>query len=454
MRLPSLPRDGMSVAKICTDLINYLKVSRLTSVKGGRLRQTPSGQVLEIDTPPTPDPGIAPPLWVTPFYDADDTEWKYNVNVGHVTEQNIGVSSVIEYYVPTLDGTPIDADPAPIGVLPANDCKIYLQVSTDNKGRITSTPTIVSSTSDETSTHHTPPSPGSSGVNGDYYFLIAEFEENTESTIGSPLEVKRIPGNRMIPNQLVDNDNLGSGSRVYSHYDSGATDQHQFRSVSGRGAYSSDSPDPGTTEQINTVEDGGEIRVLGNGKKGDLTVTDSDGIESSPVLEWNDGLVTSESATIQLPVPGGDSTHPWKATENGNATIDIAAGNVLRMVSEGGLAADTTPQWVHLDKAASYAGGTVTVEVGDSYIYGRIPLVEAIVYTTPDPSDPVNLNTRRLQPSGSVTVEAGGAMPASGDQFVFLIAEVSLNAGVATIDDQVLTHNPQLHSYQVKIESS
>ena len=93
--------------------------------------------------------------------------------------------------------------------------------------------------------------------------------------------------------QLWTGENVGGGAGIYKKHDE-AENLYKFRSVDGRGSYTGDSPNTGTTAQIKVVTDGDVVRVLGNGKNGSLWYSGF-GYPCNPVklLEWNEGLVTT-----------------------------------------------------------------------------------------------------------------------------------------------------------------
>ena len=91
--------------------------------------------------------------------------------------------------------------------------------------------------------------------------------------------------------QLWTGENVGGGAGIYKKHDEDEN-IYKFRSVDGRGSYTGDSPNTGTTAQIKVVTDGDVVRVLGNGKKGSRVWKDCDGNEMMRI-DWNDGLVTS-----------------------------------------------------------------------------------------------------------------------------------------------------------------
>jgi hypothetical protein len=84
MKLPDLPRKGEAVEKTVTDIIRYLRATRITSFMGGRVEERPGGTTLVADAA---DKKKAPPF-LHPFkvmtnYDGSDL--KCFVNYGQVS---------------------------------------------------------------------------------------------------------------------------------------------------------------------------------------------------------------------------------------------------------------------------------------------------------------------------------------------------------------------------------
>lgn len=126
---------------------------------------------------------------------------------------------------------------------------------------------------------------------------------------------------------------------------------------------------------------------------------------------------------------GGAFIHPWKATENGNEFITIAAGEVLRLNSSAIFPLWWTP--------LSYAGGSIEV-TGNGYI--------VISMATTD----LNGGGTNYGDSGliatptSISVVFSSDIDNAGGNMNYPICQVSLTAGVATVTKQLLTHNPHL----------
>ena len=144
------------------------------------------------------------------------------------------------------------------------------------------------------------------------------------------------------------------------------------------------------------------------------------------------------------PASTSTSGHPWKATSNGDATVDVAAGIAMGWAAATPAGDDTLPPYFHLKEIQSYVGGSVTVTASGK-IYGKIPFTQSGVYQSPYGA--ITNYSTRLDPSGSLTVAFGETVPTSGDSFYFEIATVSISDGVAGVDSQILTHNPTLAQF-------
>jgi hypothetical protein len=420
VKIPDLPRDQRSILKWC-------KAARECLIQlEGRLAPVGTGASVR--------PADPPPFYpVSVIEELDESgnpksprAFSVRLKRGFVVDRatDRGNSDPLSQILPKMevDASWLDMDDEDAVISVEIGETVYCQYETDEFGVVKNDgspdfnwPRIIAGTG-ETSTHYQPEDDVNLGVDGTWSIELLKIEADGSSYKVVTFHQSDIENYHELPTI----ENLGDGKEVFKQ-----RDQDKYELLSLKGTETSE-PGSSFTELDTLVEyDGG------------ATLADATALKVRAFIEDSE--------------LGG--SHPWKATENGDDTIDIAAGNVLKMVSEGGLSGDTTPQWVHLDKAVAYAGGTVTVPTGGGFIYGRIEFVETVIFQTPDPSDPVSLKTKRLDPSGTLTVEAAGSMPASGDQYVFLIAEVSLAGGVATVDNQVLTHNPQLHSYQCIFEA-
>lgn len=56
---------GDSVLKFCTNVVQWMRANTIVSVNGGRLKGTPNGIILEIDTPTTRNPQAIPSQFQT-----------------------------------------------------------------------------------------------------------------------------------------------------------------------------------------------------------------------------------------------------------------------------------------------------------------------------------------------------------------------------------------------------
>ena len=127
-----------------------------------------------------------------------------------------------------------------------------------------------------------------------------------------------------------------------------------------------------------------------------------------------------------------DPSHPWKVTENGDDTLTIADGSILYFTAGATGSVPNEP----------FDGGHIDYTSGDVTIGASGTLFAKISLTTPDPVATDNtflIATYGVAPS-TVPVEVDPSL--SGSEMSIPIADVSLTAGVATVDVQYLVHNP------------
>lgn len=191
-------------------------------------------------------PGELPPLWtvISQVPESDPAEWQVTVTLGYLAYQNAGASAaeqgVTGYIVPKVQGVSLESEEVEPLPLPGVDSWVYLRVKTDSDGvpkfAAEGGPvTIEAFNAAQQSVHHVRPSPSGGEEEGDYFFLILQTEGDG-GTPERPRVVRRITGNRELPNQLIEIENLGDqdaeGVRaVYEGYDPGPGDKHKFRSL-------------------------------------------------------------------------------------------------------------------------------------------------------------------------------------------------------------------------------
>ena len=122
---------------------------------------------------------------------------------------------------------------------------------------------------------------------------------------------------------------------------------------------------------------------------------------------------------------------PWLVTPNGNNTVDIAPGAILYPSPQD---SGEVPNDPFVVIAQEYAGETFTV-TGSGTIYARcgITWLESADDTT------YTLWTF-IAGINSITMQLGNTV--SDDEIVIPIAKVEINAGIATVTKQILSHNP------------
>lgn len=204
-------------------------------------------------------PGELPPLWtvISQVPESDPAEWQVTVTLGYLAYQNAGASAaeqgVTGYIVPKVQGVSLESEEVEPLPLPGVDSWVYLRVKTDSDGvpkfAAEGGPvTIEAFNAAQQSVHHVRPSPSGGEEEGDYFFLILQTEGDG-GTPERPRVVRRLTGNRELPNQLIEIENLGDAEgnerirELYQGYLPGPDDKHQLRPL----------------EQLTLLDEGGEV---------------------------------------------------------------------------------------------------------------------------------------------------------------------------------------------------
>jgi hypothetical protein len=302
----------------------------------------------------------ADPFWTTvsAVPDSDPVSYQASVTTGYLCYQNATLSEsddgVVGYLVPRIrnaDGEleSIESDGTPEWVSPKLPLEglvnyIYLRVKTDADGApkaptapafpgdpgAADGPTIEAFEEPQQSIHHVRPSPSGGEEEGDYFFLICETESNGATPTPAPRVVRRITGNRELPNQLIEIANIGDKREWYQGYKVGPDDKHEFR----------------TAEQL----DGGGAPII-------KPLEDDE--EEGDTIKWRD-VKKNNSDSVPYTIRGeGDSVKVTFAGLDG-PYVDAFGGQIN---FAAGIAVDTqggafngwwgTVQWVSLSGSQS-----------------------------------------------------------------------------------------------------
>ena len=137
--------------------------------------------------------------------------------------------------------------------------------------------------------------------------------------------------------------------------------------------------------------------------------------------------------------------HPWKVTKIGNSSVRVGMGRLLTIRNQPSIVIGDVPLWTRLEQAAKYAGGKVSSISASGYIYGYTPLTVVEAMYSTDHTD--GLSIERVVPVAPIKVAFSKTLPEQTgvvEEFCFVIAEVSVAAGVLTVKEQILTHNPTM----------
>ena len=259
--------------------------------------------------------GPPPPFSIREILAADASGATVTINPGWIREIcSITSSDAVILHMPISedDSTALNATPRPEFAMTWDDF-LYCKYLTDKDGKIKTdegnAPVIFVSSSEEVGTHYQPvDESGAGGSDGEYVVKLGQLTgtgaEDAAWLPGQNSDIEHYA-------ELWTGENIGGGAKIWKDRDP-STGRCRFRTGLGRGSYTGDSPDSGTSEQIQVIEDGDNFRVMGNGKKNKLRFETCDG-STLFELEWNDGLIiTPDGATIV--VPGCDGTSSTTTT--------------------------------------------------------------------------------------------------------------------------------------------
>ena len=224
----------------------------------------------------------APPFSVAGIR-KDGGSWKVTINPGWVVERILSSGQpAVKFHMPAAAGTALDAVPRP-EITMSTGGYLWCRYTTDANGTVTGIPEIDSGASVPAGQHNQPPDPEGSGLPGEFVVRILQLEDAS----GGP-SVRLFQQSDIAHfSTLWRGISTGSGARVFTSH---SADGYRFRSISGRASGA----------QIAATEDGGTIRITGNGKTGSLSFTGSSA-PTQPLLSWDDGLITTAGqATLSV----------------------------------------------------------------------------------------------------------------------------------------------------------
>jgi hypothetical protein len=291
MRLPLKKKPGDPV--LATDWNLLLDAIEARTPRPGYGLQfiSSSGGFSYSSPPPAVERDRGQPPFSVIAIEVDGSRYKVTIKEGWVIDRRPKTADHphVKFFMPECGGTRLDTRPRPQISMSIYDI-LWCRYKTDKAGLVTGTPEIIVDSGDKDGVHYWPKDPEGYGGEGDYYVKLFKLELDDD---GFPMVIVYQQSDIEHYAQLWTGENVGGGAGIYKKHDE-AENLYKFRSVDGRGSYTGDSPNTGTTAQIKVVTDGDVVRVLGNGKKGSLWYSGF-GYPYNPVkiLEWNDGLVTT-----------------------------------------------------------------------------------------------------------------------------------------------------------------
>lgn len=230
-----------------------------------------------------PSPLSAPFAGLPPFsvigIEKKNSSYLVTVKEGWVIERKPKSEDTpaIKFHIPKAGDKTLDSIPRPQISMSIGDT-LWCKFSTDTMGEISSEPEVFAASADQDGNHYYPEDPEGSGSEGNYFVKLFKLIDGG----GSPAVVVYQQSDIEHWAQLWTGENLGDGSRVYKEHKENEN-VYKFRTIKRRESQ----------HQIDVVEEEEIIRVQGNDKNGSL-ILEGDTTSSEPLLEWQDGLVTSE----------------------------------------------------------------------------------------------------------------------------------------------------------------
>ena len=238
----------------------------------------------------------------------DPQAYEIALSKGYVVERRIPDGQALIYHFPT---ELVDEDDNPIYHDITDGQAIYVKVLVKKDGTIEEEPTVLVGEDELAGAHYKPKVFDFDGADGEHNYKIAVFE-----IVDSKPRLKLYGAGDNIDHydERVTMENLeaeGDCYEVGKTYNE-ASDKVEFRKLkqlSGEGSpVIKDQTDETinfkrikartSQSQVNVSDEGDAIKIEGNGNSGTLTHIPCEGGAGSVILEWDDGLIISASASF------------------------------------------------------------------------------------------------------------------------------------------------------------
>lgn len=279
MQLPRKKKPGdLVLASDWNTLIDAIATRTPRPGSGLELVASTGGFAYSRPAPPSAPHSGLPPFAVIGI-EKNGSTYLVTIKEGWVIERisKSGDGPVVKFHIPEAADKGLDSIPRPQIGMSIGDT-LWCRIKTGITGEINAPPDIFPSAGDQNGTHHFPEDPEGSGGEGTYLIKLFKLEDDGGTPIVKVYQQSDIEHWSV----LWTGENLGGGSRVFKEHAEGEN-IYYFRTIHHRDA----------KRQIEVIEEGDLIRVWGNEKEGSLVIL-GDESTGTTLLEWEDGLITSE----------------------------------------------------------------------------------------------------------------------------------------------------------------
>jgi hypothetical protein len=169
MEMPNTPKQGGNVLAWAQQVVNHLRANRITDVRGGQLKRTPSGTIIDVSGQRNQDQRNTQSPFTVNIY-KDGVNWKVWLVDGKVITRANGSGDAVG----SLSVTSIATKSAPLAVIDGD--KLTVKIDTDTDGLVTAATLVKTNGAWPTSTATELASGDIAGTVGFHHVRIASID--------------------------------------------------------------------------------------------------------------------------------------------------------------------------------------------------------------------------------------------------------------------------------------